>query len=241
MKGYEQTFTSVRIDQQLPVYARLDGRSFSSFTRDMQKPCDNDMLEIMVRTTEYLVKETKADLGYTQSDEISLLWKPIENPLSEFMFGGKLQKLTSVLASMCSSAFVREYFNVMGCMSDNNPSFDCRVLNLPTLWELENMLRWRAQDCRKNAISSAAHYILGPRKIDKRSSRDRLMLLSEAGYDFENLPTAFRLGTYITRENVVISPDRYPEGYQPSEPVIRSKLVRSHIGTVLDSNEISPI
>src|ERR1700761_6891397 len=71
---YEAPETERRFLPMLPIYARLDGRSFSRLTKDMARPYDVRMSDAMVDTTKYLVGETHALIGYTQSDEISLVW-----------------------------------------------------------------------------------------------------------------------------------------------------------------------
>jgi len=58
----------------------------------------------MVETTNYLVEETHARIGYTQSDEISLVWQQ-DRYDAEVFFNGKIHKLASVLASLASVKF----------------------------------------------------------------------------------------------------------------------------------------
>lgn len=41
---------------------------------NMKKQFDNRLIDLMVDSTSYLVRETNACCGYTQSDEISLTW-----------------------------------------------------------------------------------------------------------------------------------------------------------------------
>jgi tRNA(His) 5'-end guanylyltransferase len=71
MKAYEAVETARTLDPALPIYARIDGRSVSTFTRSMRRPFDPRMAAAMISTTKHLVKETDARIGYTQSDEIN--------------------------------------------------------------------------------------------------------------------------------------------------------------------------
>lgn len=234
MKGYERAFTSATLDNTLPIYARLDGRSFSKFTRKMQRPFDRNMSATMVDTTEYLVKETKADIGYTQSDEISLIWYPPENDMSEFMFGGKIQKLASVLASMCAAKFVLTYKGYFGEEPATIPAFDCRILNVPNAGEAANMLLWRMKDGFKNAVQSAAHYHFGHKVLMGVDTRNKLKMLSESGIKFfEQYPPSFRYGTQIKREleERYLNPQELaniPFDHRPDGPVLRTAFPRSH-------------
>src|ERR1035437_3044755 len=104
LKLMERIETEQRFLKNLPVYARIDGRGFSSFTRKMERPFDKKMSDIMVEVTRFLVKETHAKIGYTQSDEINLAFYT-ENAQGGIFFEGKKQKIASVLAGMASSKF----------------------------------------------------------------------------------------------------------------------------------------
>jgi tRNA(His) guanylyltransferase len=98
MKMLEAQERSRRFLHGLPIYARIDGRGFSKFTKGMERPYDRRMSDAMVGTTKVLVEQTHATIGYVQSDEISLVWIPTEN--GHGWFDGKTMKMTSVLAGL---------------------------------------------------------------------------------------------------------------------------------------------
>jgi tRNA(His) 5'-end guanylyltransferase len=233
MKTYEKVFTEQKLDTSLPIYARLDGRSFSSFTRRMKRPFDRDMSACMQDTTEYLAYETKALLGYTQSDEISLIWEPCEGP-SQFMFDGKIQKLASVLAAMCAAKFTLSYCAYFGEEPKTIPSFDCRIINVPTMDEANNMILWRQQDAFKNSVQSAAHYLFGHSKLMGKNTREKLEMIKAFGIDFfEEHAACFRVGTEISRitEERMLTINELatiPFEHHPTKPVIRTRMVRSN-------------
>lgn len=111
MKAYEKAYISARTMPLIPTIARLDGKSFHTWTKGLDKPYDHDMIKIMQNTTKRLVEETDAVIGYTQSDEITLVFEnKNNNPNSSIFFGGKLYKMTSVLASMCTAFFNQEVY-----------------------------------------------------------------------------------------------------------------------------------
>lgn len=230
IKEYERAFTENRLDKNLPVYARLDGRSFSKFTGKMQRPFDSKMSKTMINVTGHLVKETKADFGYTQSDEISLLWKPVKGELSQFMFDGKIQKLASVLAGMCSAKFAVEYICNFGQTPEPIPSFDCRILNVPNETELNNALYWRQIDAFKNSVQSVAHHRFGHKTLMFKSTKEKLKMIDQDGIDFfKQYPAYFRVGTMI--ESKVVEKElsgadleRIPENHRPTGPVKRTEL-----------------
>jgi tRNA(His) 5'-end guanylyltransferase len=73
MKAYEQAEAGRMFMPMLPVCVRVDGKAFHSWTRNLDRPYDKRLSDCMIETTEYLVDKTNARIGYTQSDEISLV------------------------------------------------------------------------------------------------------------------------------------------------------------------------
>lgn len=69
-----------------PILVRLDGKAFHTFTKGLQRPFDKRLSDLMVDTTKFLVEQSNATVGYTQSDEISLAIYT-EDPNSEVYFG----------------------------------------------------------------------------------------------------------------------------------------------------------
>src|SRR5215475_14364725 len=85
------------------MVARIDGRSFTRLTKEVHRfeaPFDERFRDMMLATAEHLMAGCGFDVtyGYTQSDEISLLFAPDESA-----FGRKLRKLHSVLAGEASA------------------------------------------------------------------------------------------------------------------------------------------
>ncbi len=149
MRDYERS-----TDQTLPpgqyVVARLDGRGFSRLTREQgfQHPFDSGFREAMVHTTQHLMKcGPQVLLGYTQSDEISLLFHP-----SCRAFGRRTTKLLSVLAGEASAVL---------SLSLGVPSvFDCRLSILPSRLLVAEYFQWRIADSVRNSLHARAHDVL---------------------------------------------------------------------------------
>ena len=234
MKSYESMETSRRFLPGLPVYARLDGRSFSKFTSGMKRPYDSDMTGLMVDLTAYLVEETNAVIGYVQSDEISLAWYN-DRPQSEMMFNRKVMKLSSVLAGMASSYFAVRAATMWPERAKQYPHFDARVISMPNKTECTNMFLWREMDATKNAISMAAHYCFSHRRLQGLSGREKQELLfTDAGINFNDYPAEFKRGTWLRRERVQTIMDddiwnRIPENHRPE-----SRWVERHAINKID-------
>lgn len=197
MKAYEARETDRRFLPMLPVYARIDGRSFSRFTRNMERPYDEMMSQSMIQMTMDLIADTHARIGYTQSDEISLVWLN-ETYDGEIFFGGKIMKMVSVLAALATAHFIRHVdapFN-----RDNGiPHFDCRAFQLPNKIEAANVFLWRELDATKNAISMAARSKYSHREVDGKNSAEMQEMLFNAGINFNDYPPFFKRGTFVRR------------------------------------------
>lgn len=234
MKGYEALETERRFMPLLPVYARIDGRCFSSFTHGMRRPFDQAFSRAMVETTKALVYATHARIGYTQSDEISLVWMQ-ERSDSELFFDGKIQKMVSVLAGLASATFCRiclddEYLR--GFAVKHAPHFDCRAFQLPNTGEAANAFLWREQDATKNAISMAARSMYSHNELNGKSGAVMQEMIFQKGQNFNDYPNFFKRGTFVRRtyaERTMTADElaRIPEKHRPDPDAkhMRSEIV----------------
>ena len=198
MKSYEMVHTQISLVPGIPVYVRIDGRAFHTFTRGLQKPFDPDFAWTMKEVTKHLHDKTNAFISYVQSDEISLCYlEPSKMP-----FETRLFKLESVLAGMASAAFCvyGSKTKLKDRIEKMIPHFDCRVCQMP-LKEIPNMLLFRERDCLKNAITLVALEHFSNKQIHKKNSDEKIeMLLKEAGVDFaKDIDEDFRVGSWFRR------------------------------------------
>ncbi|TFL15961.1 hypothetical protein DR046_22590 [Jannaschia formosa] len=187
MKAIERTGADPQLDPARPAYARIDGRGFSRFTRGLRKPFDARMSAAIERTAAHLLEESQARAAYVQSDETSLLWA-LSGPGSELFFGGKPQKMASVVAGMATAALTRELLHAaldetgeMAGYAARLPHFDARVAGMADAAEAAEMIAWRGADARRNAISGLARTVFPHRAVQGKSSRDLLGTLDERG------------------------------------------------------------
>lgn len=211
MKLYERIEAGRKFMPMLPIIARLDGRSFHSFCKGLNRPYDEGLSNLMIECTKYLVKETNANCGYTQSDEITLGWFRRDFD-SEIFFDGKISKMTSTLAAMQSVYFnknIVKYF-IPGIQTrpseyvEKMPTFDCRVWSVPNIVEGANEFLWREKDATKNSISMAARVYFSHKELEnKNGSQMQEMLWKEKGINWNDYPQKFRRGTYVQRVKTV--------------------------------------
>lgn len=194
MKLYEGIEANRSFMPRLPICVRIDGRAFHTFTRGMKRPYDKDMSDSMVETMRYLVEQSDACIGYTQSDEITLILSDIKDP----MFNGRISKLTSVLASIATAKFNE----VIHKKYSDKPLafFDCRCWQVPNRTEAANELLWREFDATKNSISMAARAYYSDKQLMNKNGSEKQDMLMEKGVNWNDYPVFFKRGTYAQRK-----------------------------------------
>lgn len=199
MKFYEKQEAGRRLIPLIPVCARMDGRSFHNFTSSLVRPFDKNFREAMTETTINLVKETNALIGYTQSDEISLVWYE-PNFKSQIFFDGKVQKMCSILAALTTSFFQHEIRQgELRHLKYKFPIFDARVWNLPTLVEAANYLVWREADATTNSIQMVAQSLYSHKQLNNKSCKQMQEMIFQKGKNWNDYPAVYKRGTYVRR------------------------------------------
>jgi tRNA(His) 5'-end guanylyltransferase len=108
MKTFYEQVPKTCLMRRTPVAIRIDGKAFHTFTRGMMKPFDDVLIKSMQDTMKYLCENIQGCvLGYTQSDEITLILVDYKRFDSCAWFDYEVQKLCSVSASMATFAFNR--------------------------------------------------------------------------------------------------------------------------------------
>lgn len=199
MKSYEKSETGRVAMSGLPICIRVDGKSFRKWTRDLECPYDSRFSALMREVMIFLAIETNATVGYTQSDEISVVLH--ESDLkSQFFFGGKLFKLVSVIASMATAKFnslAKEYVGI-----DELAFFDCRVWQVPNLTEATNVLLWRELDATRNSAQMAARHYFTHKECDNKNTSQLKEMLLQKDVNWDDYPDFFKRGTFVLRRKV---------------------------------------
>lgn len=200
MKNYERQETDRRFMNFAPVVARMDGRGFSKWTKGLARPYDIDLSTVMIEVTRQLVGKTNARIGYTQSDEITLVFL-VDEINSDMMFDGKVQKLCSVLAALTTSIFMIECMKQEGSevskRVERAPHFDARVFQVPTKFEAVNAVLWREKDATKNAISMAARAFYSHKELHGKKGSEMQEMMWQKGQNFNDYPSFFKRGSFL--------------------------------------------
>ncbi|MCX6077934.1 MAG: guanylyltransferase [Chloroflexi bacterium] len=172
----------------LYMVARIDGRSFTRLTKEthhFEAPYDLRFRDYMVATVEHLMQcGFRVIYGYTQSDEISLLFHR-----DETAFERKMRKYNSILAGEASAKF--------SLLLGDLAAFDCRISQLPTEDLVLDYFRWRNEDAHRNALNAHCYWMLRKQGQTVDLATSAMLRLSVAaknellfqnGINFNDLP-----------------------------------------------------
>ena len=220
MRVYEQSLDQTVL-QDLYLVARLDGRSFTRLTKEIcqfEAPFDVRFRDMMVNTVKELMNcGFRVIYGYTESDEISLLFHPDEDA-----FGRKVRKYDSILAGVASAAFSLQL---------GQPGiFDCRMIPLPNAERVRDYFLWRQEDAHRNALNAHCYWALrkegasvqkATKALEGQTVAFKNELLFQKGINFNDTPAWQKRGIGIWWE------DMEKEGYNPvkQEKVITTRRV----------------
>jgi tRNA(His) 5'-end guanylyltransferase len=235
MKAYESR-GKYNLFTTIPVIARLDGKAFHTFTKGLERPYDKGLSDLMVSVTHAMVQYTNANVGYTQSDEITLIWKSPDYK-SDIFFGGRHEKMVSILAAACTAEFNNKLSTFLPKKNGGQLQlFDCRVWNVPDETEATNCLIWREQDATRNSISMAAQSVYSHNALMNKSCGDMQEMLFKMGINWNDYPDFFKRGTYIQRSTIERAFSKEELDKLPPKHEARSnpdlKIVRQVIGAL---------
>ena len=235
MKEYYENISKTKLMRRTPVAIRIDGKNFHTFTRGFQKPFDEVLIKSMQETMKYLCENIQGCvLGYTQSDEITLILVDYKNFNTAAWFDYEVQKMCSISASMATMAFnkfftknvsdykiewdsslvpqdialqleMQHYYNTLLSAAQKGAMFDARVFNIPKE-EVTNLIYWRQLDAIRNSIQMVGQKNFSHKELQNKSCKMiQDMLVTEKGINWNDFPTHQKRGTCCVKE------EYYPE------------------------------
>lgn len=236
MKTFYEQIPKTKLMRRTPVIIRIDGKAFHTFTRGFQKPFDEILIKTMQETTKYLCENIQGCvLGYTQSDEITLVLVDYQRFETSAWFDYEIQKICSISASMATMAFNKFFRNnvenfVQDCATDyetqglcgegtieyelcqtyekaleKGAMFDARVFNIPKE-EVTNCIYWRQLDASRNSIQMVGQTNFSHKELHCKTCNDiQDMLMLQKNINWNDFPTHQKRGT------CVIKSDKYGE------------------------------
>lgn len=226
MKENYENRAKTYLVRRMPVIIRLDGKAFHTFTKGLKKPYDEIFHNTMNATMKYLCENIQGcKLGYTQSDEITLLLTDYDTLDTDAWFDNSVQKICSVSASMATMAFnkifrdltdeylrsdawvnhyweedVKKYTDTLKNAINKGAMFDSRCFNIPED-EVANCFIWRQQDATRNAIQMLGQCNFSHKELNGKSCNNiQDMLMLQKNINFNDMPTEFKRGVCCVKE-----------------------------------------
>lgn len=228
MKEYYEQIPKTKLMRRTPVIIRIDGKAFHTFTKGFRRPFDEVLIKTMQETTKYLCENIQGCvLGYTQSDEITLVLVDYKKLNSSAWFDYEVQKMCSIAASMTTMAFNKvfvrnvsevyknRYKEAGKCLMpydlyktyqnaiDKGAMFDARVFNIPKE-EVTNCIYWRQLDASRNSIQMVGQANFSHKELqNKPCNMIQDMLMTQKGINWNDYPTYQKRGSCCIKESYI--------------------------------------
>lgn len=248
MKTFYEQIPKTKLIRRTPVIIRIDGKAFHTFTRGFKRPFDEILIKTMQETTKYLCENIQGCvLGYTQSDEITLVLVDYQRFETSAWFDYEVMKMCSISASMATMAFndafrrnYCEYFTFLSddefdnqeeylvtlCRAMNTGAmFDARVFNIPKE-EVTNCIYWRQLDATRNSIQMVGQANFSHTELQYKScNMIQDMLMTQKGINWNDFPTYLKRGSCVVKEKYYPEPAKGYEGCDVNEADARTRWV----------------
>lgn len=232
MKTFYEQIPKIKLMRRTPVIIRIDGKAFHTFTRGFKRPFDEILIKTMQETTKYLCENIQGCvLGYTQSDEITLVLVDYQRFESCAWFDYEIQKICSISSSMATMAFNKFFRNnvenfIQDCATDyetqglcgegtveydlcktyenaleKGAMFDARVFNIPKE-EVTNCVYWRQLDASRNSIQMVGQANFSHKELHCKTCNDiQDMLMLQKNINWNDFPTHQKRGTCVIKSD----------------------------------------
>jgi len=198
MKEFYESVPKTKLMRRTPVAIRIDGKAFHTFTRGFSKPFDDVLINTMQDTMKYLCENIQGCvLGYTQSDEITLILVDYKRLNSSAWFDYEVQKMCSIAASMATMAFNKFFESNVEKENDSftaewldedtyNPNY--KNTKLKELWRVHNnalkngaMFDARCFNIPKEEVTNLVYW----RQLD--ATRNSIQMVGQANFSHKEL------------------------------------------------------
>lgn len=225
MKTFYEAVPDTKLVKRMPVAIRIDGKAFHTFTQGFKRPFDEVLIKTMQETMKYLCENIQGCvLGYSQSDEITLILVDYQTLTTEAWFDYRVEKLCSIAASMATMAFNKIFkenvetfeinnIRVIKYMEDEKKNkiinlidtyykaiekgamFDARCFNIPKE-EVTNLIYWRQLDASRNSVQMVGQAYFSQNELQNKSCNDiQDMLMTQKAINWNDFPIYQKRGS----------------------------------------------
>jgi tRNA(His) guanylyltransferase len=246
MKEFYEDRTRIKLPRRTYTIIRIDGKAFHTYTKGLERPFDQGLIEDMNATTAYLCKNIQgAKFGYVQSDEISLVLTDFDDLGTHAWFDNNLQKMVSVAASMATSEF-----NRLRLMRDSKEGalnmrelhlfrmaeFDARAFQIPFIDEVCNYFIWRQQDAVRNSISSVAQSLYSTKELHGVKTSGMQELIFQKGINWNDYDFRKKRGGIISKvEKVFVKRTATAESQEGTVIIPESDIYKRNVWELVET------
>ncbi|TXH09316.1 MAG: hypothetical protein E6R04_08655 [Spirochaetes bacterium] len=201
MKRYEAVSQGF-LTPNTPVFIRVDGRAFHTYTRRCDKPFDMNLIEAMRYAAQHTAKDMHGfALGYVQSDEATFMLSDYARTETQGWFGYETSKLVSLSASLFTAHFNDYVARNLDSSKFGLATFDSRAFNVP-VDDAPNVFVWRQKDWERNWVSMLARSQFSAKQLHGKSRREVLEMLRPGSVG--ELPCVVKNGTFLFPDGEVV-------------------------------------
>lgn len=195
MKDFYENRTRNFLPRRTYTIIRVDGKAFHTYTKGLEKPFDQKLINDMDETACYLCKNIQgAKFAFVQSDEISILLTDFDRLNTNAWFDGNIQKIASISASLATAKFNELRPNKIAL-------FDSRVFTIPSDVEVENYFIWRQNDTVRNSIQSVVYNLYSPKEVHGKNTDELMIMGFKKGANWHDLPPKLKRGRLIVKQS----------------------------------------
>jgi len=248
MKSHYENRTRTYLPRRTYTIVRIDGKCFSGFTKNLERPFDMGLVNDMNETAIHLCNNIQgAVIGFVQSDEISILMTDFKTHETDAWFDGNIQKIVSVSASLAASKFNQlrwmlyvnerknestdlvswEWFE--GMRKLKLADFDARTFTIPSRSEVMNYFIWRQQDTVRNSISSVAQTLYSSKELHGKNMSQQQEMIHQKGQNWNDFNPMLKRGRFVFKQEYEITKNF--NGEKLSEPAKRTVWVADECPT----------
>lgn len=198
IKRYESV-SKHKLTPRSPLFIRVDGKSFHTFTKGCQRPFDKDIIDCMAYAAKMTAQEMSGfKLAYVQSDEATFMLTDTDTLTTQGWFDYELNKVVSISASAFTAHF-NWYWHVRLDHNFTVAMFDSRAFTVP-VEDAPNVFVWRQRDWERNSIQMLARAHFSHRELDRKKIFEIHDMLHEKNINWADLSGQLKNGTYILKD-----------------------------------------
>ena len=196
-KSYENVNRSYLV-KKVPVICRVDGRSFHTWAKGLEKPFSQDLIDCMAESAMQVMKDMSGCAAcYVQSDEATFLLTDYRSIETQAWFDYNVNKVVSMSAALMTAFFNENKKKYVTLKDKPLAFFDSRCFNIPKEDVINNLL-WRKKDFDRNSLSMYCSSLFSHKQLQGKNREQQHEMLYSIGKNWAtDLSNVEKNGTFI--------------------------------------------